>query len=435
MTLSATPQVTPAYRRYLLGLMMLCLVVNYIDRQLPAILLPQIKKDLDLSDTQLGFITGLAFGIFYSTVGIPLGRIMDTLNRRKMLAACIGLWSCMTALSGSATNFATMAFARFGVGIGEAGLTPAAYSMLSDLYPPKKRAGAFGIFAAGIPFGLLIAFLGGGWITEYFGWRVAFVALGLPGVILSIVVLLTVKDTPRGGIEAITDPGKPPPFWTVFKTLFAIPSFRHCCLGTTFTGLVYTCIQTWVPSFLSRSFGMSTGEIGSWLAPAVGLGGLVGTIMGGALAGKLALKDERWMGWVPAISTGTGSLLGALTFAANDWRIAVAMISFPLVLCPVHLPIYSTILQNLASVRMRASFPAISLFVAGLIGVGIGPQMVGIASDLVRPFAGEESLRYALMLVVPFFGVWGAIHFYLGGKHLPTDFANARQANAGEMAG
>ncbi|MDX2143880.1 MAG: MFS transporter [Rhodospirillaceae bacterium] len=422
------PHVSPAYRRYLLGLMLLCLIVNYIDRQLPAILLPEIKKELDLSDTQLGFITGLAFAFFYSTVGIPVGRLVDVVNRRKMLAACIGLWSLMTAASGAATNFATMAVARFGVGIGEAGLSPAAYSLLSDVYPPHKRAGAFGFYAAGVPFGLLIAFLGGGWITEVFGWRWAFIALGLPGVILAIIVLLTIKDTPRGGIDGLADPGTPPPFWTVFKTLFAIPSFRHCCLGTTFTGLVYTCIQTWVPSFLSRSFGMTTGEIGSWLAPAVGLGGLLGTIMGGALAEKLALKDERWMGWVPAIATGVGSLLGALTFAADSWGVAVAMISFPLILCPVHLPIYAATLQNLATVRMRGSFPAISLFVAGIIGLGIGPQMVGIASDLVRPFAGEESLRYALMLVVPFFGSWAAIHFYLGGKHIPKDFARARES-------
>jgi MFS family permease len=419
-------EVSDSYRRYLLGLMLLCLIVNYIDRQLPAILLPEIKKDLDLSDTQLGFITGLAFAAFYATVGIPVGRMIDVVSRRKMLAACIGLWSAMTAASGAATNFATLAVARFGVGIGEAGLSPAAYSLLSDVYPPHKRAAAFGVYAAGVPFGLLIAFLGGAWITETFGWRVAFIALGLPGVALALVVLLTVRETPRGAIEGAVDTGQPPPFWTVFKTLFAIPSFRHCCLGTTFTGLVYVCIQTWVPSFLSRSFGMTTGEIGAWLAPAVGLGGLLGTIAGGAVTQKLAEKDQRWMGWVPMIATGVGSLIGALTFMADDQLTAVLLIGVPLILCPVHLPIYGAILQNLASVRTRASFPAISLFVASLIGLGIGPQMVGVASDLVRPLAGEESLRYALMLVVPFFGVWAAIHFYLGGKHIPADFAKAK---------
>ena len=422
--------VTPAYRRYLLGLLLMCLIVNYIDRQLPAILLPQIKKDLNLSDTQLGFITGLAFALFYSTVSIPLGRLGDSVNRRKLLAACIGLWSFMTAASGAATSFWQMAMTRFGVGVGEAGLTPTAYSMLSDLYPPEKRAGAFGIFAAGVPFGLLFAFVGGGWISDAFGWRMAFFVLGLPGLILSVVVFFTVRDTPRGGVEGMIDAGKPPPFWTVFKTLFSIPAFRHCCLGTTFTGLVYTCIQTWVPSFLSRSFGMTTTEIGTWLAPAVGLGGLIGTIAGGALAEKLALKDQRWMGWLPALTTGIGSVLGAFTFAADHQTTAIIMISFPLILCPVHLPIYSATLQSLASLRMRSSFPAISLFVAGLIGLGIGPQMVGVASDLVRPFVGEESLRYALMLVVPFFGVWAAIHFYLGGKHIPADFKKARRLNS-----
>jgi len=421
-------EVTPGYRRYLLGLMLVCLIVNFIDRQLPAILLPEIKKDLNLSDTQLGFITGLAFAIFYSTVGIFVGRIGDTFNRRNVLAGCIGLWSAMTAITGATTSFVQMALARFGVGIGEAGLTPCAHSLISDLYPPGKRAAAMGVYTAGVPLGLLIAFLGGGWISEAFGWRMAFVALGLPGLLLAILVYFTVKEPPRGGVDGMIDRGAPPPFWTVFKTLFAIPSFRHCCLGTSFTGLVYTCVQTWSPSFLSRSFDMTSGEIGAWLAPAVGLGGVIGTMVGGALADKLSAKDKRWMGWIPAIATGVGSLLGTLAYVTDHWLVAVVMIGFPLILCPVHLPIYGTILQGLASVRMRSSFPAISLFVAGMIGLGIGPQMVGVASDLVRPFAGEESLRYALMLVVPFFGIWAAIHFYLGGKYIATDFAKARES-------
>lgn len=419
-------EITPTYRRYLLGLLLICMIINYVDRQLPAILLPQIKKELDLTDTQLGFITGLAFALFYSTVSIPLGRLGDSVNRRKLLAACIGLWSFMTAASGAATNFWQMAITRFGVGVGEAGLTPTSYSLLSDIYPPEKRARAFGVFAAGIPFGVLVAFLGGGWVADTFGWRMAFFVMGIPGLIVAAVVFLTVRDTQRGEIEGLVDAGKAPPLWEVVKTLFSIPTFRHCCLGTTFTGLVYTCVQTWVPSYLSRSFGMSTIEIGGWLAPSVGLGGLIGTIAGGALAGRLALKDQRWMGWLPALTTGVGSLLGAFSFIADNWLTAVIMIGFPLILCPVHLPVYGATLQSLASLRMRSSFPAISLFVAGLIGVGIGPQMVGVASDLVRPFAGEESLRYALMLVVPFFGVWASIHFYLGGKHIPADFAKAK---------
>jgi predicted MFS family arabinose efflux permease len=419
--------VTPGYRRYLLGLMLVCLIVNFIDRQLPAILLPAIKKDLDLSDTQLGFITGLAFAIFYSTVGIFVGRIGDTFSRRNVLAACIGLWSLATAASGAANNFIQMALARFAVGFGEAGLTPIAHSLISDLYPPEKRATAMGVYTAGVPLGLLIAFLGGAWITEAFGWRMAFFALGLPGVLLALVVFFTVKETPRGGIDQLTDTGAPPPLWEVFKTLIAIPSFRHCCLATSFTGMVYTCIQTWGPSFLSRSFDMSLAEIGAWIAPIAGLGGMLGTMIGGAVADKLSAKDKRWMGNVPAIAVAVATFVGTLAFLTGTPWLAIVLLAVPLMLYPVHLPIYGTILQGLASVRMRSSFPAISLFIAGMIGLGIGPQMVGVASDIVRPFAGEESLRYALALIVPFFGFWAALHFYLGGKHIAADFEKARQ--------
>jgi predicted MFS family arabinose efflux permease len=420
-------RITPGYRRYLLGLMLVCLIVNFIDRQLPAILLPEIKKDLALSDTQLGFITGLAFAIFYSTVGIFVGRVGDTFSRRHVLAACIGLWSLATAASGAATNFIQMALARFAVGFGEAGLTPIGHSLISDLYPPEKRATAMGVYTAGVPLGLLLAFLGGAWITDSFGWRVAFFALGLPGLGLALIVFYTIKETPRGGIEDLPDAGAPPPFWQVFETLFAIPSFRHCCLATSFTGMVYTCIQTWGPSYLSRSFSMSTVEIGIWLAPLVGLGGLLGTMIGGAVADTLSSQDKRWMGLVPAIAVTVGTAFGALAFLAHITWLAVALMAVPLILYPVHLPIYGSILQGLASVRMRSSFPAISLFIAGMIGLGIGPQMVGVASDIVRPWAGEESLRYALALVVPLFGFWAALHFYLGSKHIARDFAKARE--------
>ncbi len=419
--------VTPGYRRYLLGLMLVCLIVNFIDRQLPAILLPEIKKDLDLSDTQLGFITGLAFAIFYSTVGILVGRIGDTFSRRNVLATCIGLWSLATAASGAANNFVQMACARFAVGFGEAGLTPIAHSLISDLYPPGKRASAMGIYTAGVPLGLLIAFLGGAWITDVFGWRMAFFALGLPGIILALVVFYTVKETPRGGVDGLQDQGAPPPLWEVFKTLIAIPSFRHCCLATSFTGMVYTCIQTWGPSVLSRSFDMTLAEIGTWLAPTVGLGGMLGTMLGGIIADKLSIKDKRWMGRVPGTAVAVGTLVGMFAFLTHTSWLSIALMAVPLILYPVHLPIYGTILQGLASVRMRSSFPAISLFIAGMIGLGIGPQMVGIASDIVRPWAGEESLRYALALIVPFFGFWAALHFYIGGKHIAADFDKARE--------
>ncbi|MCB2108524.1 MAG: MFS transporter, partial [Rhodobacteraceae bacterium] len=417
--------VTPGYAKYMVGLLTFSSVLNHIDRQLPAIMLPQIQADLHLSDTELGFITGLAFALFYSVMGIPIGRAGDVFSRRNVIAFCIALWSAMTAVSGLATNFVQMAAARFGVGFGEAGLTPGAHSLISDVFPPGRRATAMGFYSMGIPLGSVIAYLAGGWLTEFFGWRIAFLALGLPGIAVAIVVWLTIRETPRGHADGIADPGHAPPFKDVVKTLLTTPAFIHCMLGTSFTGLVYAAITTWAPSFLSRSFAMTTGEIGTWLAPSIGLGGIAGTVFGGMIADQVSAHDKRWMGWIPAITTTVGAALGTIGFATELPVPSVILIGLPLILCPVHLPIYSTILQGLAGVRMRGAFPALSLLMAGLIGLGIGPQMVGVASDLVKPIAGQESLRYALLLVVPFFGTWAGIHFYIGGKHLPHDFAKA----------
>ena len=420
------PGIKPGYPPYLLGLLLVAQILNHLDRNLPAILLPAIKRDLELTDSQLGFITGLAFAVFYSVMGIPLGRLADHVSRRKVLAVCIGLWSLATAISGATVNFLQMAIARFAVGFGEAGLAPCAHSMVSDLYPPARRTTAFGVLAAGTPLGGVIAFVGGAWLVENFDWRIAFMVLGLPGLIVAALVWFTVKETPRGAADGFVDPGKPPPFLDVVKILFSIPAFRHCVLGTTFTGLVYTAVTIWAPSYLSRSFGMTAGEIGAWLSPAIGLGGVCGTLFGGWIADKVSAGDRRWMAWVPAITTPVGALLGTVAFITDNQTVAVVMIGAPLVLCPVHLPIYGAILQGLAGVRMRSSFPALSLFIAGIVGVGLGPQIVGWASDIARPWAAEESLRYGLMMVVPFFGLWAGIHFFFGGGHLPDDFAKAK---------
>jgi len=425
--LTLPPGAGPTYPRYLLTLLMLSSILNHLDRNLPAILLPAIKRDLELSDSQLGFITGLAFALFYSTIGIPMGRLADHVSRRKVLAVCLGLWSLATAVSGATVNFIQMAIARFTVGFGEAGYAPCAHSMVSDIYPPGRRTTAFGIMAIGTPLGGVIAFLGGAWLLETVGWRWAFFALGMPGVLLAVLIWFTVKESARGAADGYVDPGKPPPFLHVVKTLFSIPAFRHCVLGTTFTGLVYTAVTIWAPSYLTRSFGMTAGQIGVWLSPAIGLGGMCGALFGGWIADKVSAGDRRWMAWVPAITTPVGAVLGTIAYITDNQTLAVIMIGFPLILCPVHLPIYGAILQGLAGVRMRSSFPAISLFIAGIVGVGLGPQIVGWGSDLVRPWAGEESLRYGLMVVVPFFGLWAGLHFYFGGFHLPADFARAKE--------
>ena len=199
----ARPSYSPAYLRYALGLLCVVYVVNFVDRQVLSILLQSIKEDLGLSDLQLGLLSGTAFGLFYATLGIPIARLADRFSRKGVIAVCLALWSAMTALCGTASGFATLLLYRVGVGVGEAGGSPPAHSMISDYFPPERRASALGVFSLGVPLGILVGFLAGGWLDEALGWRLAFVVVGLPGVVLAVVVALTLREPPRGHSEGL----------------------------------------------------------------------------------------------------------------------------------------------------------------------------------------------------------------------------------------
>jgi MFS family permease len=416
----------PSGRGYVLGLLLTLNILNYLDRQLPAILLPSIRRDLDLNDSQLAFITGFGFALFFTIMCLPMGALADRYSRRKLLAACVALWSVMTALSGMATNFVQMAICRFGVGIGEAGLTPNSQSLISDLFPQKGRATALGLFSLGIPVGTLIAFLGGGLLDQAFGWRVAFLVMGVPGVILAVLVYFTLREPPRGAADNFIDTGRAPPLMEVVRTLWAIPVYRNMLFGTGFTGLAYIALTTWGPSYLTRSFGLTTAEVGAFLAPAVGLGGMIGTFGGGWLVDKFRDRDVRWVTWLPALTVGLTIIPSVLIFTASSAAAAIWILTVPLVLLPTHLAAFSATSQSVAPLRMRGMAPALSLLVtAGLIGLGIGPQLIGLLSDMLRPSEGEESLRYALLIVVPASAAIAAVFFAAASRTIAADLAQA----------
>ncbi len=285
--LHAGRETTASQRAYLLFLLLSANILNYADRGLPSILLPSIRRDLVLSDTQLALIIGFAFSLFYSIVGIPLGRLSDRFRRSTLLSICIALWSVMTAVTGLAGSFFHLAIGRFGVGIGEAGLAPSSHSLISDFYPPRGRTTALAIVALGIPLGSLTAYLVGGGLNHLFGWRMAFFVMAIPGLILALLIGFTLRELPRGRADGLVDTGKVPSFVSVVKILWHIPSYRHCLLGTAFSGMTYGAVVHWAPSFLSRSYGMQTLDIGSWLAPLVGIGGGAGTLLGGYLVDRL----------------------------------------------------------------------------------------------------------------------------------------------------
>ena len=411
---------TPRYRQYVLGILLVVYVFNFIDRQILSILLEPIRKDLMLSDTQLGFLSGVAFAIFYATMGIPIARLADRSSRVNVIAWSLTAWSVMTALCGLAMNFWQLMLGRIGVAVGEAGASPASHSLISDYFAPETRASAMGIYAMGVPIGTLIGLLAGGWLVHFFDWRTAFIVVGLPGVLLAIIVRMTIKEPPRGNSEVTMRDQEPVPLKEALTFLWARPSFRHVVLAVAFHAFVSYGYNGWLPAFFARSYQMSSAEIGSWLAPLIGIFAGLGTFSGGYISDYFAKRDRRWYVWVPGVTLIISVPFFILAFMSNDKYTTLALLIVPLYFNYVYIGPTFAMIQGLATVRMRAIASAILLFVISLIGLGLGPFLVGVLSDFLKPEYGEESLRIALMFVF-LFNIWAGIHYYIAGLTLRED--------------
>ena len=414
-----------ALRRYVLGVLVVVYTFNFIDRQILSILLEPIKLDLGLSDTQLGMLTGFAFAAFYATLGIPIARFADRGNRRNLISLALVIWSGMTALSGFAANFWQLLVARIGVGVGEAGCSPPAHAIIADYYPAERRATALGIYSLGIPVGILFGFLAGGWLNELFNWRTAFFVVGIPGVLLAIVVRLTITEPPRGMAEGRTAGDDQPGMLETFRYLWSKPSFRHLAIGGALTAFVGYSFVSWVPSFLIRSHGMTTGEIGTWLGLILGIPGGIGISLGGYLADRFGSRDTRWYMWIVVVALLAGLPFAVGVFVASSATGALLLLVVPVLLGNFYQATSFSQTQGLVGLRMRSVAAAVFLFIVNIIGLGAGPQVVGIASDLLAPHFGAESLRYAL-LGVSLINAWAAVHYYISGKHLAADLAAVR---------
>ena len=411
---------SPAVRNYALSVLVVVYTFNFIDRQILSILLEPIKQDLGLSDSALGMLTGFAFALFYATLGIPIARFADRGNRRNLIALALTIWSGMTALSGLAQNFWHLLLARIGVGVGEAGCSPPAHSMIADYFPAENRATALGIYSLGIPFGILFGFIAGGWLNEFFGWRVAFFVVGIPGVLLALLVRYTLREPPRGMAEGRVAEAEQPTVMETFRFLWSKRSFRHMAVGGGLTAFVGYGVVTWVPSFLIRSYGMSTGDVGTYLGLILGIPGGIGIALGGYLADRYGARDTRWYLWVVAVA-----LIACVPLSFGVYLSATAFASLMFLIIPILLGNFYQATtfsqtQGLVSLRMRSVAAAVLLFILNIIGLGAGPQAVGILSDVLQPQYGDESLRYAL-LILSLVNVWSAYHYYLAGKYLKDD--------------
>jgi MFS family permease len=351
---------------------------------------------------------------------MPIAMLADRTNRRNIITASVAIWSGMTALCGYAGSFLQLALARIGVGVGEAGSSPPSHSLISDLFPVETRGTAMGIFALGVNFGLLIAYLGGGVLSEQWGWRATFVAVGLPGLAIAALLYFTTIEPKRGAMEPHrrTTTEAAPAFLGVWRHLWATPATRHLTIGAALAGFTGYGFTLWMPTFLIRSHGLSPTEIGLVLALMTGIVGGLGTFTAGRMTDVLARRDERWRAWIVAAAKGGYVPFLVAFFMVEDLTLALVLYVVPAFFGGFYLAPTFTLVQNLVDLRMRALASSIVLFILNIIGMGLGPQLVGVLSDAFAPTHGQESLRMAL-LVLALLNLWCAYHYYRAGNALP----------------
>ena len=425
MNTDQNPYTSAQARYYALGLLTVVYTFNFVDRQLLSILQESIKADLLLSDQQLGLLTGFAFALFYTVAGIPIARYADRNNRRNVVAIAIALWSFMTAISGLVQNYLQLLLARIGVGVGEAGGSPPAHSMISDIFPPERRASALAFYSMGINFGILFGFLAGGWLNEFFDWRVAFFVVGAPGIVVALFVRYTLREPIRGLMEDRQDVASDTPFPEVLKLLWSRLSFRHLAIGGALNAFAGYSSSNWTASFMIRSHDMSTGELGTWLALIMGVGGAIGVFWGSYIAERLAKFDVRWYMWMPTITGMICVPFMIATYMVEGAYTALIVSIVPGILFNVYLGNSLAMTHALVGLRMRAVASAILFFLINLIGMGLGPWGVGLLSDMLSAELGNESLRYAMLYLLPAAMGWSAVHFLLASRTLQKDLEAA----------
>ena len=420
----APTQVGGPYAYYVLAVLFVVYVFNFIDRQILSILLQPIKEDLQVSDTAMGFLTGFAFAVFYAIAGLPLARVADRWVRRSLIALSLATWSLMTAASGLARNFTDLALARVGVGIGEAGCTPPAHSLLSDYFPPEKRATVLAVYACGIYMGVGLGFWLGGWLNDAFGWRVAFMVIGLPGVAMAVVVRFTVREPPRGMSERTAATSRSYSLGETWQFLTRLPSGRRISLGAAFQAFVGYGLGAWIPAFFIRLHGMTPGELGLWLSWITGIGGAIGAFSGGWLADRWVRDQPKARAYISLVGAlcSTPFIVAALVLDNTT----LALLSFfpANIFGTMWIGPAGSIVQDLAPPAMRATATAVFIFILTMIGLGAGPQTVGILNDLIGT---PDAIRYSLLGVAVSTSLLSAVFFWLTGETLERDITAKQQ--------
>ncbi|MCC7267580.1 MAG: MFS transporter, partial [Caulobacteraceae bacterium] len=388
-----------ARRRTALALLFLAFTFSIMDRQIVSILAEPIKHEFALTDTQLGFLGGLAFAAFYVTLGLPIAMLADRGGRKTIISLSLAAFSAMTVLGGLAGNFWQLLLARFGVGIGEAGVNPSSHSILADYYPPEKRSGVMSIIALGANIGMLLGLVVGGFVAHRYGWRAAFFIVGAPGLILALAVHFFLKEAPRGFSEGRSPAAvQPPPLRESIAYFWSNRAMRHLIAASMVAATISYGMAQWQPAFFIRSFGLTPAQTGLLLAGVFGVLGGLGAVTGGWLVDRLQSRRIPYGVWMLGACQLIAVPLQIIGFLQASPYVALAFFALPAFLSGFYLGPSLALVQSLARLRMRSVAAAVKMLCVNLFGLGLGPMLIGVASDLLHPRLGQESLRYALIL-------------------------------------
>lgn len=425
-----------------LGVLSLTYLLSYMDRTVLAVLQEGIKTEFKLTDTELGMLGGPAFAILYSIMGLPIARLADRFNRGRLIAICVFAWSLMTALCGMATSFVQLLISRAGVSVGEAGGNPASHSLIADLYPPKARARAVSVYTLGVPVGAFLGAYLGGHLAQSYGWRMTFIVLGVAGALLTLLVLATIRNVPRGTYDPTpVEQEKTPSAMDVLRVLIANRAFVHLAAGSALVVLIGYALPAFLASFAMRVHGLPVAQAGLVTGIVMGGGGLLGTIGSGIIADRLGATNRSWYGWVSAIAMLISFPCLTLGLLANDIVIVTALLTIGMALMFTYIPPTFAMIHGMVSSRMRATATSVFYMIINLVGLGIGPPLVGWLSDRFAQHAlgGDMAqcagvvedailaaqcsnatafgIRYAL-LTINIILIWGAFHYWRAGLKL-----------------
>lgn len=417
MKIDRQEEVAGKYHYYVLFMLALTYAFSFMDRQIVSILLGDLKAEFDLNDTQLGLLSGLAFAMFYTTLAIPIARYADRHNRINIISLAVFVWSLVTALCAAATNFVQLFFCRVGVGVGEAGGVTPSHSVISDYFNEHERPLAISLFSLGAAIGAMAGMGMGGLVAQEYGWRMAFLVAGLPGLALALAVKLTVKEPIRGQMDNTHEEEEKEPFWQTLNSLARNLTYRNVIIAHTLVTFPGYAIATWLPQVMLRSYDVSQAEVGSVIGLSYGLGIAGGLLVGGVLATHYSKRDKRWQLRIPVYG-----LIGSLPifwFAINagSFYLAAALFGIALFLFNMQHGPSLAVVQSSVKQSQRATAASLIFFTSNVFSLGLGPVVVGWISDMLMPNYGDASLGWALGVAI-LVSVPGAFLLYRASGYL-----------------